>query len=331
MRSPLALLVAASLVLGACATAPVPPPPDAGATLDAFEGPLAPYGDWVVLGRYGRVWRPHVAGPWQPYLHGEWAWTDDGWFWVTDEPWGWATYHYGRWGYDPALGWFWVPGTEWGPAWVAWRTGDGFVGWAPLLPDSRVWWNDPYHPVGPPLWVFVPVQSFVGVPITAVAAPPRRVPDLVRATRPAPPRSVRAGAPPLGGPPRPFVEREAGRPIPPVRIVPAPSPADARGPVERGAVPVYRPAPGAHPPGPKHGPARTAPASAAPPVGSAPPRGAPAPATREAEPPPAREPARPPDERTRTAPPKAVPPKPAPPPSDGDRERPAPPRPGDGG
>ena len=35
-------------------------------------------------------------------------------------------------------GWCWVPGYTWGPAWVSWRYGDGYCGWAPLPPDSLV-------------------------------------------------------------------------------------------------------------------------------------------------------------------------------------------------
>ena len=52
--------------------------------------------------------------------------------------WGWVTFHYGRWAHDQRLGWFWVPGDEWGPAWVDWRRGDDFVGWAPLPPDDVI-------------------------------------------------------------------------------------------------------------------------------------------------------------------------------------------------
>ena len=33
-------------------------------------------------------------------------------------------------------GWVWVPGYTWAPAWVSWRYGDGYAGWAPLPPDS---------------------------------------------------------------------------------------------------------------------------------------------------------------------------------------------------
>ena len=141
------------------------------------DGRLQPAEDgaeWIVVAPHGQVWRPlHVAIGWQPYLHGQWAWTADGWFWVTDEPWGWATYHYGRWAFDPALGWFWVPGYAWAPAWVAWREGDGFVGWAPLLPGDAPWWADDY-PLAPSQWIFVPMGSFVAVPVEGVAVPRAR-------------------------------------------------------------------------------------------------------------------------------------------------------------
>ena len=55
---------------------------------------------------------------------------------MSDEPWGWATYHYGRWVLlEEGPGWVWVPGYEWGPAWVAWRSSDDYIGWAPLPPE----------------------------------------------------------------------------------------------------------------------------------------------------------------------------------------------------
>ena len=72
--------------------------------------------------------------------HGRWVYTEEwGWYWVSDEEeadWGWVAFHYGRWAHDRRLGWFWVPGDEWAPAWVDWRRGDDYVGWAPLPPDE---------------------------------------------------------------------------------------------------------------------------------------------------------------------------------------------------
>ncbi len=104
-------------------------------SLDYFHEQLAPYGQWTTHASYGDVWVPQVANGWRPYTSGHWGYTDQGWGWIADEPWGWATFHYGRWFYDQSLGWAWVPGNVWAPAWVAWRHGDGYVGWAPLPPS----------------------------------------------------------------------------------------------------------------------------------------------------------------------------------------------------
>ena len=104
-----------------------------------FYQPLSPYGEWVVVGSYGRCWRPaRVDTGWRPYANGHWEMTDAGWYWVSDEPWAWATYHYGRWDWNAQFGWFWVPQTQWAPAWVAWREGGGYVGWAPLPPSAMI-------------------------------------------------------------------------------------------------------------------------------------------------------------------------------------------------
>jgi hypothetical protein len=103
--------------------------------VDDFYEPLRPHGRWINLQPYGRCWYPsYVAADWRPYADGHWEWTDEGWYWVSDEDWGWATYHYGRWVWDPYYGWVWAPDTEWAPAWVAWREGPDYIGWAPLPP-----------------------------------------------------------------------------------------------------------------------------------------------------------------------------------------------------
>lgn len=103
--------------------------------IGSFYQPLAPHGSWVeVRGRY--VWVPRVRHDWRPYTEGRWVYTNrHGWTWVSNEPFGWATYHYGRWAYSARIGWFWVPGTQWAPAWVAWRSDDDHLAWAPLPPE----------------------------------------------------------------------------------------------------------------------------------------------------------------------------------------------------
>jgi hypothetical protein len=111
-------------------------PADEQVDVTEFHDQLAPSGEWVEAREYGSVWVPRgVAVGWQPYTIGHWAFTDDhGWLWVSEEPWGWATYHYGRWVTLEGRGWCWVPGRVWAPAWVVWRNGGGYCGWAPLPP-----------------------------------------------------------------------------------------------------------------------------------------------------------------------------------------------------
>jgi hypothetical protein len=96
-------------------------------------------GNWIDVEGYGYGWQPDLAvndPNWRPYADGYWAYTDDGWAWISYEDFGWATYHYGRWANLADYGWVWFPGTDldWGPAWVSWRTGGDYVGWAPLPP-----------------------------------------------------------------------------------------------------------------------------------------------------------------------------------------------------
>lgn len=120
---------------------PTPAQKGARVSVDIFYDGLKPYGDWFSMDRLGWVWMPYdVSVSWRPYSVGQWVYTDDGCTWQSDEAWGWATYHYGRWLYDASRGWVWVPGEEWAPAWVSWRYGGGYVGWAPLPPT--IGWDD---------------------------------------------------------------------------------------------------------------------------------------------------------------------------------------------
>ena len=97
---------------------------------------LSPHGRWIQYSPYGYVWIPRqTAYHWRPYTNGRWVWTNFGWTWNSYHKWGWIPFHYGRWGWDRHLGWYWVPGTIWAPAWVTWRWGNMYIGWAPLPPD----------------------------------------------------------------------------------------------------------------------------------------------------------------------------------------------------
>jgi hypothetical protein len=147
-----ALLAALLVLLPAAGTSFFPQAAQAQDAVD-FRTALDGYGQWVQHPRLGDVWIPDQRPPdWQPYRLGHWAYTDEwGWYWDSEEDFGWVTYHYGRWVLDRGLGWIWVPGTEWGPAWVDWRQGDDFVGWAPLPPDEYV--DDDYET--PDVYLFV--------------------------------------------------------------------------------------------------------------------------------------------------------------------------------
>jgi hypothetical protein len=106
-------------------------------SFQAFYDQLGDQGTWIQTDTYGYVFQPNVSDPnWAPYTDGHWVSTDQGWTWVSSEPWGWATYHYGRWANIDGIGWVWVPGYRWAPAWVSWRYGGGYCGWAPLPPET---------------------------------------------------------------------------------------------------------------------------------------------------------------------------------------------------
>lgn len=146
-------------------------------SLNFFYDNIETGGNWVELADYGYCWQPSIAVSnvrWRPYWDGYWAYTDVGWTWVSYEDFGWATYHYGRWVRLRDRGWFWVPGREWGPAWVSWRTGGDYVGWAPLPPravDEFVYESSPItgqvdleFDIGPAYYNFVDVR-YIGEPV----------------------------------------------------------------------------------------------------------------------------------------------------------------------
>ena len=142
-RSLLFALSLSLLTVSGClvyAGEPEPPgwQPGVEVELSFFYDALSPYGDWLWVEPWGRVWTPWDVEPgWRPYTHGRWVYTHLGWTWIAEEVWGWAPYHYGRWTYDPFYGWIWIPDTVWAPSWVAWRHGPGWIGWAPLPPRAR--------------------------------------------------------------------------------------------------------------------------------------------------------------------------------------------------
>ncbi len=104
-----------------------------------FYDDLSPYGNWFHHNTYGYVWKPELSGNFFPYgSNGYWVYTEAGWTWYSDYRWGWAPFHYGKWFYDEYYGWVWVPGYEWAPAWVVWRSCNGYYGWTPWEPGISI-------------------------------------------------------------------------------------------------------------------------------------------------------------------------------------------------
>jgi len=146
-------------------------------SIDFFYNNLSG-GNWIEAADYGYGWQPDLAvndPNWRPYADGYWAYTDDGWTWISYEDFGWATYHYGRWARLADYGWVWFPGSDldWGPAWVSWRTGGDYVGWAPLPPRGPgvVYEGQPIgaqadieFDIGPEYYNFVDIR-FIGEPV----------------------------------------------------------------------------------------------------------------------------------------------------------------------
>ncbi|MEZ0483896.1 DUF6600 domain-containing protein [Fibrella aquatica] len=145
-----------------------------------FYTNLAPHGQWVNTPEYGRVWIPNAGPDFQPYAsNGHWVVTEYGNTWVSDYAWGWAPFHYGRWYQDRVRGWAWVPGNDWGPAWVSWRSGGGYYGWAPLGPGININVN-----VNIPAnyWVFVPQMYITSPRLISYCVPRPRVVNIYQNT-----------------------------------------------------------------------------------------------------------------------------------------------------
>lgn len=129
-------------------------------SLQVFYDNLHPNGQWISDDQYGYAWVPNVEDDFRPYAtNGYWVMTEFGNTWVSAYPWGWAPFHYGRWIYDPYYGWVWIPGYEWGPAWVCWRHGGGYYGWAPLGPWFTVTVTFGGYTCPSDWWIFIPQRQ----------------------------------------------------------------------------------------------------------------------------------------------------------------------------
>jgi hypothetical protein len=211
---------------------------------------LAICGTWHEHRVYGPVWCPRGVPPlWRPYTHGHWVYTDDwGWLWVSDWRWGYVPFHYGRWVWDPPLGWVWVPGTQWGPAWVTWRRGGGYVGWAPLPPEVA-WSVEVGIRIGPrdleciphAGWCFVSDRHFLE-PMHRRAIAPSQNTTIINVTQNVTNIvNVRGHAVNRGVSPD-EAARMTGRPVPRARVRDVRTPAEFhRAPRGGDEVPVFRP------------------------------------------------------------------------------------------
>ncbi len=204
----------------------------AGGAVDIgfFYNQLGAYGHWIQRGSYGWVWLPFgVRVSWRPYTLGHWVFTEDyGWTWVSTEPFGWATYHYGRWVYDPDYGWEWVPGYDWGPAWVAWRSGAGYIGWAPLPPEVgfRAGFGLEFGGINlevvlrPEHYCFVQERAFLAPNVALYVAPPARNVTFIRYTANITTAAYRVQSGRVMNQAIPVrrIEQVTGRPVPRLRV-----------------------------------------------------------------------------------------------------------------
>ncbi|MDY7095450.1 MAG: DUF6600 domain-containing protein [Acidobacteriota bacterium] len=212
-----------------------------------FWDSLAPFGTWEWIEVHGWIWIPNdLPVGWHPYTYGHWVYSSYGWTWVSTWEWGWAPFHYGRWLHHPRFGWIWKPGSVWAPAWVEWRFGGGWIGWAPLPPGAR--WNDGLHwsagiSIGIDGWIFVPDRHFTTLQLREHILPGSRDAGLLDRTRVVTrfETAERGSVRDRGLDPGVF-ERQTGVTVPRVKIEERQNPPPTAAPRPRdGRLEVYRP------------------------------------------------------------------------------------------
>lgn len=208
-----------------------------GISFQTFYDELEPYGRWINDRKYGYVWSPRVSRNFQPYAtNGRWIVTEYGNTWLSDYPWGWAPFHYGRWTFDDFYGWIWVPGYEWGPAWVSWRHGGGYYGWAPIPPGVNI-----HISINIPAsrWIFVPQRYITSPRIHSYYVPRTRVVNIYQHTTVINNYYDRDNRTYVYGPRRSDIERATRSKVAVHRINDAERP--GRPEVRSGSVSIYRP------------------------------------------------------------------------------------------
>lgn len=254
-RRLLILLSAASFAsFCGCATYPAGSYTGASASADigVYDG-LSRYGTWEDVAPYGECWVPlDVPTGWRPYTEGYWVDTDYGFMWISQDPWGGIPCHYGRWAENDAYGWLWIPDDDmvWAPAWVSWRYGDGYVGWAPLPPD--VGWQGQTgltvsatvldQRISGDSWCFAPARDFGTARIRASELPPGRNLTLISRTENVTRYDVVNSRPAERGMSPEILERDTGRKFQRYQVLDSSSPASMRGDRIRGlTIEAYRP------------------------------------------------------------------------------------------
>lgn len=177
-------------------------------SFSVFYNSLKPYGHWVNHSKYGQIWISDTRS-FVPYsTAGHWAYTDYGWTWISDYNWGWAPFHYGRWSYESNYGWYWVPGYEWAPAWVAWRSGGDYYGWAPLSPGLNINVGVSFgNSIPENRWVFAPHQYITSPYINRYYVPRTRNITIIKNTTIVNNVTVKNNVHYVAGPNRQDVER----------------------------------------------------------------------------------------------------------------------------
>lgn len=212
------------------------------ASYQTFYDDLAPYGTWMNDPQYGYVWAPNAGSGFRPYYtNGYWVMTEYGNMWVSNYPWGWAPFHYGRWAYSDYYGWIWIPGDEWGPAWVTWRQGGGYYGWAPMGPGVSISMSfGPGYYYPDPYWIFIPCNYIYSRSFHRYYSP-RRTRTVIRNTTIINNTYVdsRSRRTYVTGPRRSDVERATGRSVETYQVSPGRS--SGRATVSGRTVRVYRP------------------------------------------------------------------------------------------
>src|SRR5258706_10464725 len=213
----------------------------ASISIQSFYNDLAPYGQWVDDPEFGYVWIPDAGPHFRPYYSsGHWVMTRYGAMWAFDFSWGWAPFHYGRWAYSSYYGWIWVPDTVWGPAWVSWRTGGDYCGWAPLGPGISVslsfgrGYSVPYD-----WWVFVPQRYCLSASFYSYRIAPERNTTYINNTTIINNTYVNNNVTYAAGPRVNDIERVTHSKVPVYNVANASRP--GRTSVQSNAVNVYRP------------------------------------------------------------------------------------------